>query len=176
MDGAAVLQIGAQPQAQPVHPAPQAGNGGQVGHGLGGVHVAAVPGVHHRHMGVQGGRLGRALPGGAHDDDVGIAGDHLDGVLQGLSLGNGRGVRIGEAEHRPAQAQHGGLEGEVGAGGGLVKQIARHPALTHVHKLDGSSMIWLARAYRRPTHGGAGPQNRSNDASRSTLLLSVFFE
>ena len=79
--------------------------------------------------------MAEPLPRGAHHHYIGVAGDHLDGVLQGLSLGNGRGVRIGEAEHRPAQAQHGGLEGEVGAGGGLVKQIARHPALTHVHKL-----------------------------------------
>ena len=134
VDGAAVLQIAAQPKAQPVHPAPQAGDGGQVGHGLGGVHVAAVPGVHHRHMGVQGGRLGRALPGGAHDHHVGVVGHHPHRVLHALPLGHRGGVGVGKAEHRPAQPHHSGLEREVGAGGRLVKQVAGHLAVAHVHE------------------------------------------
>ena len=98
---AAVLQIAAQAHGQPVHLAPQAGDGGEIRSGLGGVHVAAVAGVDHRHVGVQGGRLGRALLGVAHHHHVGIARHHLDGVLQGLALGGGGGLWVGEANTVP---------------------------------------------------------------------------
>ena len=128
VDGAAVFQVAAQAHGQPVHPPQQAGDGGQVGHGLGGVHVAAVPGVDHRHVGVEGGRLGRPLPGGAHYHHIGVAGHHLDGVLQALALGRGGGAGVGETEHRPAQAEHGRLEGEIGAGGGLIEHGSHHLA------------------------------------------------
>ena len=124
VDGAAVFQIAAQAHRQPVHLAPQAGDGGEIGGGLSGVHVPAVAGVDHRHIGVQGGRLGRPLLGVAHDHHIGVAGYHLDGVLQGLPLGG-------------AHPQHGGLEGKVGAGGRLVEQAGHHPPPAGVHKISG---------------------------------------
>ena len=134
---AAVLQIAAQAHGQPVHLAPQAGDGGEIRSGLGGVHVAAVAGVDHRHVGVQGGRLGRALLGVAHHHHVGIARHHLDGVLQGLALGGGGGLGVGEAEHRAPHPQHGGLKGKVGAGGRLIEQAGHHPPTAGVHKIGG---------------------------------------
>ena len=73
VDRPAVFQVPAQPDGQPVRLPQQAGHGGQVGHGLGGVHMAAVPRVDHRHVGVQRRRLGRPLPRGAHDHHVGVA-------------------------------------------------------------------------------------------------------
>ena len=134
VDSAAVFQVAAQADGQVVYFAPQAGDGSQVGHGLGGVHVAAVAGIDHGHVGVEGGGLGCALPGGAHHDDIGIVGDDLDGVLQRLSLGHRGGIGVGKAEYRAAQTEHGRLEGEVGAGGGLVKQVGRHLAPTYVNE------------------------------------------
>ena len=97
---ASVLQVAAQAEREASRP-PAGGDGGQIGHGLGGVHVAAVAGVDHRHVGVQGGRLGRALLGVAHHHHVGIARHHLDGVLQGLALGGGGGLGVGEANTVP---------------------------------------------------------------------------
>ena len=134
---APVLQIAAQPHGQAVHAPPKAGDGGQVGGGLGGVHMPAVPGVDDRYVGVQGGRFGGALFRIAHDHHVGIAGDHLDGVFQGLPLCGGGGARVGKAEHRAAHPEHGGLEGEVGAGGGLIKQAGHDPPPAGVHKIGG---------------------------------------
>ena len=67
----------------------------------GGVHVAAVAGIDHGDGGVEGGGLGRALPRGAHHHYIGVAGDHLDGVLQGLALGGGGGLGVGEANTVP---------------------------------------------------------------------------
>ena len=135
VDRAAVFQVAAQPNAQPVHAAPQAGDGGQVCHGLSGVHMAAVPGVDHRDIGVQGGRLGRALPGGAHDHHVGVVGDHFDRVLYGLALGHRGGVGIRKAKHGAPQTHHSRLKGEVGAGGRLIKQVAGDPAPAGVNEL-----------------------------------------
>ena len=57
-----------------------------------------------------------------------LAGHHLDGVLQALALGRGGGTGVGETEHRPAQAEHGRLEGEIGAGGGLIEHGSHHLA------------------------------------------------
>ena len=85
------------------------------------VNVASVAGVDDRDVGVEGSRLGCALLWIAHDHHVGIARHHFDGVLQGLALGHGGGVGIGKAEHRATHPQHGGLEGKVGPGGGLIE-------------------------------------------------------
>ena len=137
VDGAAVLQVAAQAHRQPVHLPLQAGDGGEVGGGLGGVHVAAVAGVDDRHIGVEGGRLGGALHGVAHDHHVGVAGHHCNGILQGLALGHRGGAGIGKAEHRAAHPEHGGLKGEVGAGGGLIKEAGHDPALAGVQKISG---------------------------------------
>ncbi|MPN19052.1 hypothetical protein SDC9_166418 [bioreactor metagenome] len=137
MNRAPVLQIAAKTHGKPVHTAPQAGNGGQVGGGLSGVHVSAVSGVDDGYMGVEGGCLGRALLWAAHDDHVGVAGNHFNGVLQGFALCRGGGVGVGKAEHRAAHAEHGGLKGEVGAGGGLVEQGSGYPAPAGIHKIGG---------------------------------------
>ena len=97
--------------------------------------MSPVPGIHHRHMGVEGGRLGRALPGSAHDHHIGVAGDHFDGVLQSLALCHRGGIGIGKAKYSAAQAEHCGLEGEIGTGGRLIKEVCRHLSPAHIHKL-----------------------------------------
>ena len=137
VDGAAVLQVPAQPYREAVHLPPQAGDGGEVGGGLGGMHVSAVPGVDDRHVRVEGGGLGGPLQGVAHDHHVGIAGDHLDGVLQGLPLGHRGGAGVGKAEDRPPHPQHGGLEGKIGAGGRLIKQARHDLPPAGVQKISG---------------------------------------
>ena len=106
------------------------GEGDQIGEGLGGVEVAAVPGVNHRAGGVAGGGLGGALHRVADGDQVGIAAYDADGIRQGFPLGDGAVEGIVKANHRAAQAVHGGLEGHLGPGGGLIKQGGHQLPLT----------------------------------------------
>ena len=54
--------------------------GGQVGEGLGGVKVSAIPCVDHRALGVKSSRFGCTLQGMPHGQNVGVAGDNADGV------------------------------------------------------------------------------------------------
>ena len=122
MDGAAELQIAAQTNGQVIQPAHAAADGHQVGQGLGGVLVAAVTGVDHRNAGVAGGTQRCALLGVAHGNDIGIAGNHPDGVSHALALGGAGHVLAGEAQYMAAQVQHSRLKGQAGAGGGLVEQ------------------------------------------------------
>ena len=147
VDGASVFQVTAETDGKPVHTAAQLGDGGQIGEGLGGMHMSAVARIDDRDFGIEGSGFGGALPGVAHDDDVAVGGDHLDGILQRFALGGGGGVGVGEAEQRAAQTEHGGLEGEVGAGGGLKEEgsgdfsaAGVHEVLRTVYNLAGSGV------------------------------------
>lgn len=65
--------------------------GGQVGEGLRGMEMPAVSRIDNRHPGIQGSGQRRAGGGVPHGDDVGIATDHADRILDGFPLGH-RGI------------------------------------------------------------------------------------
>lgn len=97
MDGAPVLQVAAQPDAQAGQRPLLVAEGHQIGQGLGRMEMPAVPGVDHRHTGIEGSRQrgpGRRVP---HGDDVGVAADHPDGVFDGLTLRHGGVPGIGQS-------------------------------------------------------------------------------
>ena len=73
-----------------------------------------------------------ALLGVAHGDDVAVTADGADGVGHALALGGGGAVGGGEAQHLSAQTQHGALEAETGAGGGLEEQGGQNFAVALV--------------------------------------------
>ena len=95
--------------------------GQQVGQRLGRVEVTAVTGVDDRTVCGQRRSLCRTGNRMAHDQDIRIAADDLCGVLQGLSLGDGRVCRVIETDQSAAQTQHCSLERHLGTGGRLIE-------------------------------------------------------
>ena len=89
----------------------------------------AVAAVDDRHAGPLGGLVRRALLEVAHDDHVAVELQHLDRVLDRLlvQVAGARHLGVGEAGDVPAQAVHGGLVRQAGAGGWLVE--GRHQRL-----------------------------------------------
>ena len=132
MHRAAELKVPAHAHGQAAQPALFPADGEQVGEGLGGVAVAAVPGVDEGHGQLAGGGHGRALLGVAHGNDVGVTGHGAHRVGNALPLGGGAGLGFGEAQHAAAQLQHGRLEAQAGAGAGLKEQGSQFLALHHV--------------------------------------------
>ena len=122
MDRAAELQVPAEADGQVLEPALLVVDGEEVRQGLGGVVVSAVTCVDDGDQAVHSRHQGRALLGVAHGDDVRVAGDGAHGVGHALALGGGGALGLGEPQHLPAQAQHGGLEAQAGAGGGLKEE------------------------------------------------------
>ncbi len=93
---------------------------------LGRMLAAPVTPVDHRHVRDQRRPFRGALLVVPDDDHVGVAGDDADRVLQRLALGGARELpRVVGAHHPSAEAKHGRLEREPGAGGGLVEE-GRH--------------------------------------------------
>ena len=99
--------------------------------------MAAVTGVDDGHQRTSGRHEGRALLGVAHGDDVAVTADGADGVRHALALGGGGAVGGGEAQHLSAQRQHGTLEAETGAGGGLEEQSGEDAPVALVGVLGG---------------------------------------
>ena len=90
----------------------------------------AVAAVDHGYVADGGGPSGRSLVGMAEHDHVGVAAHDTDGVLERLALGGaGELAGVVRAHGAPSQAQHRGLEGKPGAGGGLVEKGGQDPAL-----------------------------------------------
>ena len=96
--------------------------------------VAAVARVDDGHVRAVGGDAGRALLRVAHDGDVRIAGDGADGVRDALTLGDGAGVRLREADHLAAQAQHRRLKAKARAGARFVEQRCEQLAVAGMGK------------------------------------------
>ena len=86
MDGPAVFEIAAKPDAKPVEPSLFPAQCHHVGQGLGRMQMPAVPGVDDWDTGIQ--RRGQRRTGDRmpHGDDVGIPADHPDGVFKGFPL------------------------------------------------------------------------------------------
>ena len=122
MDGPAVFEIAAKPDAKPVEPSLFPAQCHHVGQGLGRMQMPAVPGVDDWDTGIQ--RRGQRRTGDRmpHGDDVGIPADHPDGVFKGFPLGDGGIGRVVESDDPAAQPQHRGLEGHLCTGGRFIKQ------------------------------------------------------
>jgi hypothetical protein len=101
------------------------------------VQVAAVARVDDRNGRVLTGDARCSLLGVTHDDDVSVAGHRTDGVGDALALGDRAGRRFGEADHVAAEAEHGGLKAETGAGGGFVEECCEDGGVTEVIELSG---------------------------------------
>ena len=132
MDRPPEFQIAAEAHRQVLKPALLVVDGQQVGEGLGGVVVPPVSCVDDRHQGVLAGHQGRALLGMPHGDDVRVAGHGPYRVRHALPLGGGGAGGLGEPQHLPPQAQHGGLEAQPRPGGGLKEQGGQNPAVALV--------------------------------------------
>jgi len=122
VDGAAEFQIAAEANGEVFKAALFPLDGQQVGQRLGGVVVAAVPGVDDRDGHVLRRHPGRALLEVPHGDDVREAFHGLGRVGHALALGHGAAAGVGKADDLAAQLQHGGFKAQPRAGRGLVKE------------------------------------------------------
>ena len=96
----------------------------EVGEHLGRMLAPPVAAVDDRDRRPLGGLVRRALLVVTHRDDVAVVLQHVDGVLDRLLVevaGPGH-LGVGEAEHMPAEAVHGGLGGQPGARARLVER------------------------------------------------------
>ena len=148
MDRPAKLQVTAEADGQVVEMALFLVNGDEVRQGLGGVVVAAVTGVDHRHQGVLRCHQRRALLGVAHGDDVAVGADHPDGVRHALALGGGGAGGGGKAQHLSAKGQHGALKAQAGTGGRLKEQRCQDLAVALMGIFGGMLHNIAARFYQ----------------------------
>ena len=86
------------------------------------VKMSAVACIDDGRCGIQRRCLGSTLHRMADGDDVGIAADNGDRILEAFALGNRGILRIIKSDHTAAQPQHCRFEGHLGSGGRLVKQ------------------------------------------------------
>lgn len=104
VDGAAVFEVAHEVDVEVVQRALGLVDGVEVEHGLRGVLVGPVSGVHDGHGGDLRGVAGGALEVVAHDDEVCVVGYHDDGVFQRLALGAAGDLRVGEADDARPEA------------------------------------------------------------------------
>ncbi len=122
MDGAAVFQVANEGNLKVLKRALCLADAVEVKHALGGVLVGAVARVDDRHFRYLGSEAGRALDGVAHDDKVGIAGYHGDGVGERFAFLYTRSSGAAEADDVATQQLDGSLKAQAGAGGRLEEQ------------------------------------------------------
>ena len=84
--------------------------------------VSSVAGVDHRHAGIERRRHGSAFHGMPYGENVGIAAEHRDGVLEAFALGDRSGAGIVEPDDFAAQPEHCRLKGHLGARGRLIEE------------------------------------------------------
>ena len=122
MDGAAAFEIAGNRDLHVLEALFLRAQREQVAQRLRRVLVAAVAAIDHRDLRIFGGEPRRAVARMADDDDVGVIGDHADGVGEAFALGGGADGRIGAGDIGPAEPQHGAFERQARAGGRLVEQ------------------------------------------------------
>ena len=108
--GAAKFQVAAKADGQMIQAALFAGNGEQVGEGLGGVLMAAVTCIDDGHRRKLAGDHGRTLFMMAHGNNGGIAAHHPHRIGHGFALGGAGVAGAGKADHRAAQIEHGAFK------------------------------------------------------------------
>ena len=99
MDGTAVFQVTHHIDVQIIKRPLGLVDAVEVEHTLGGMLVGTVACVHNRDGGHLRGILSCTFDIVAHHDDVGIVGDHEDGVFQRLTLGAARDFRVGKSDN-----------------------------------------------------------------------------
>ena len=119
--GTSVFQVAYEEDVQVLQRALRLVDGVEVEHGLRGVLVGSVAGVHDGHVGHLAGIAGGSLQVVAHHDDVGIVAHHLDGILQRLALRRAGSLGVAEADDACAQAVGRRLEAEACARRGFEK-------------------------------------------------------
>ena len=129
VDGAPVFQVAHQIDVQVLQRALRLVDGVEVEHALRGMLVGTVAGIDDGHGGHLGGILRGTLDVVAHHDDVGIVGDHQDGVFQGLALCAAGDLWVGKADDAGTKAVGCRLKRKTGAGGRFKEQGGHHLAL-----------------------------------------------
>ena len=122
VDGAAVFQVADEGDFKVLECALRLADAVEVEHALGGVLVGTVARVDDRHLRHLGGETCRAFNGVTHDDEVGVAGHHGDGVGEGFALLDARSGSAAEADDVAAQELDGRLEAQTRTGGRLEEE------------------------------------------------------
>ena len=91
--------------------------------------VTAVAAVDQRHLRVHGSRHRRALDRVTDRNDIRVAADDRNGVLQVFTLGNGGIHRIVKADGSAAQLEHRRLERHLRPGARLIKERRQNLAV-----------------------------------------------
>src|ERR1035437_1498678 len=114
--------------------------------------AVAIAGVDHGNRGNLGGTLGAPFFIVANDDDVAIARNDADGILELLAF-NLRGEDTGllGRKHTAAQTMHGRFEGKAGARGGRVEH-SRHDAVLVVERASVRYHAFEATGVGKDTH------------------------
>ena len=122
MDGAAVLEVADKGDVEVVECALCLTDRVEVEHALGGVLVGTVASVDDRHRGYLGGIARGAFLGVAHDDEVGIAGDHDDGVVERFTFLNTGATGVAEADDAGSELVGCALKAQAGTGRGFKEK------------------------------------------------------
>ena len=123
---ATVPQVACQNDLQTVEASMRLPNREQIQHGLCGVVSRSISTVENGDLSSVLRILRCTLTWVAHGDDVGVAVDHLDGVVQGFTLHHGGGFDVPEVDHIAAEAFHGGFEGHACPGAGFEEQVSQY--------------------------------------------------
>ena len=95
---------------------------------LGGMFIWAITAIDDRYPAGFGKLCHGTYLGMAHNDHIAVSADDSGGVIQGLALGNGRGLHIGGFPNMTAQQVESATEADPGAGTGLEEHIAENSA------------------------------------------------
>ena len=132
VDRPAKFEVAAEADRQMIQPPFALADGHEIDHGLGGVGMAAVARVDDGDASIHRGPERGAFFGVAHGDDVGIVADDAGRVGHRLALAGARKLGPCKAQRLAAEAEHGRLEGEAGAGAGFIEQRRKDAPVAQV--------------------------------------------
>jgi len=125
-----IVAVADKGHPHPVESAGMLAHGEQIGHDLAGM-VFVGQGIDHGNGAVSGQLFQLVVAKRAHDEAVGVAGEHAGGIADGLVAAE-LGIVLGH-EHGPtAEVSHGDLEGNASPGGGLLENENTGLALQNV--------------------------------------------
>ena len=119
VNGAAVFEVADAGDIEVFECALCFADGIEVEHALGGVLVGTVAGVDDGYGGHFGGVARGAFFWVAHDDEVGVAGDHDDGVVEGFAFLYACSAGVAEAYNAGTELVGRTFKAEACAGGGF---------------------------------------------------------
>ena len=122
VDGAAILEVAYASDVEVFERALGLADGVKVEHALGGMLVGTVAGVDNGYRGHLRGVAGGAFLRVAHDDEVGVAGDHDDGVVERFAFLHAGATGVAEADDAGTKLVGCALKAQSGAGGGLEEK------------------------------------------------------